>query len=85
MFKTGDKAFSAKIDSVPNKPVREAHPDLMDQLNSLMLRIEDARQKRLSLLAAERAAALSAFASRFVRLYEQQNSSAAGSILTTSS
>ncbi|MCW9043147.1 MAG: double-strand break repair helicase AddA [Pseudopelagicola sp.] len=72
LFKTGDKAFSAKIDSVPNKPVREAHPDLMDQLNSLMLRIEDARQKRLSLLAAERAAALSAFASRFVRLYEQQ-------------
>ena len=64
--------FSAKIDSIPTKSVREAHPNLINQLNPLMLRVEDNRQKRISVLAAERAAAMSAFACRFVELYEHQ-------------
>ena len=72
---TGEKAkspFSAKIDSIPTRSVRDAHPDLINKLNALMLRVEDNRQKRLAVLAAERAAALSAFACRFVHHYEQQ-------------
>ncbi|MDV4144673.1 double-strand break repair helicase AddA [Shimia sp. FJ5] len=74
-FLTGDSAkspFTAKIDAVPTKPVRDAHPELINQLNPLMLRVEDNRQKRIAVLAAERAAALSAFACRFVELYERQ-------------
>ncbi|MBR9843188.1 MAG: double-strand break repair helicase AddA [Rhodobacteraceae bacterium] len=74
-FLTGESAkapFSAKIGSVPTKAVQKNHPDLIDQLNPLMLRVEDNRAKRIAVLAAERAAALSAFACRFVKLYEQQ-------------
>ena len=64
--------FCAKVDSLPTKAIRAAHPDLINQLNPLMLRVEDARQKRLAVQAASRAAALSAFACRFVDLYEKK-------------
>ncbi len=74
-FLTGDgtkSPFSAKIGSVPTKAIQKSHPDLVNQLNPLMLRVEDNRQKRIAVLAAERAATLSAFACRFVELYEEQ-------------
>jgi ATP-dependent helicase/nuclease subunit A len=74
-FLTGDgtkSPFSAKIGNIPTKAIQKSHPDLVDQLNTLMLRVEDNRQKRIAVLAAERAATLSAFACRFVELYEEQ-------------
>ena len=70
--KDAKSPFSAKIDSVPTKGIQKANPQLINQLTPLMLRVEDNRERRLAVLAAERAAALSAFACRFVELYEKQ-------------
>ncbi len=75
VFLTGGSAkepFSAKLGSFPTKKLQTAHPDLIAELEPLMLRIEDARENRLALTAAERSAALNAFAHRFIQHYEQQ-------------
>ncbi|MCT4576758.1 MAG: double-strand break repair helicase AddA [Donghicola sp.] len=63
--------FTAKIDAFPTKALRSngaAH--LMDRLNALMLRIEDTRARRLSLLAARKSLILHDFAADFLRRYE---------------
>lgn len=73
IFLFGDKAkkpFGAKIDSFPTKATREAHPDLIDDLNIIMESVENAREDRLALLAFERSAALNQFGAAFVPAYE---------------
>jgi len=73
LFGSGAKSpFGAKIDNFPTKPVRTAHPDLIDRLNRFMLRVEDARPMRLALQAAEKTLALSNFAQSFVRHYSSR-------------
>ncbi|MFY0616075.1 double-strand break repair helicase AddA [Shimia sp.] len=68
--KAAKSPFSAKLETFPTKKLRTNHPDIMDQLQPLMLRVEDTRPRRLALQAAERSAALHAFAARFLVLYE---------------
>lgn len=65
-------AYSAKIDAFPTKALRLAHPDLIEKLNSLMLRVEDAREDRLALQAERKTQALGAFASQFIRRYDRR-------------
>ncbi|UWQ91411.1 double-strand break repair helicase AddA [Rhodobacteraceae bacterium M382] len=75
VFLTGASAkepFSAKIGSFPTKKLRESHGELMDQLEPLMLRIEDARAKRLGLVAARKSMDLHAFAAAFLPEYERR-------------
>ena len=61
--------YSAKIGSVPTKALREANPDLMDQLEPLMLRVEDARDRRVALAALDRTVTLYDFAAVFLPAY----------------
>ncbi len=73
VFLTGKSAkepFSAKLDSFPTKALRTNHADLMERIKPLMLRVEDARSRRLSLQAKDRSAALHAFATRFLERYD---------------
>ena len=73
VFLTGSGAkspFTAKIGSFPTKATQAVLGALMDPLEALMLRVEDTRNARLSLMAAEKAAALHAFANAFVTRYE---------------
>ncbi|MFW8593803.1 double-strand break repair helicase AddA [Cribrihabitans neustonicus] len=75
VFLTGAGAkapFSAKVGSFPTKKLREANLSLMDQLEPLMLRIEDARAKRLALSAARKSADLHRFAAAFLPEYERR-------------
>ncbi|MGH1355133.1 MAG: double-strand break repair helicase AddA [Thalassovita sp.] len=75
VFLTGKGAkspFSAKLGSFPTKGVQKNHPDLTTRLEPLMLRIEDAREKRLALAASRKTAALHTFASAFLPAYEQK-------------
>ena len=62
--------FAAKIDSFPTKPTRQALAAVMPALNDLMLRVEAARDARLTLLAARRTLALHRFARPFITQYE---------------
>ena len=64
--------FTAKIGGFPTKGVREksaAH--LMDRLENLMRRVEDARGQRLALSAAQKALSLNDFAAEFLTRYAQ--------------
>ncbi len=73
VFLTGSGAkepFCAKVGSVPTKATQKAHPDLMDRIEPLMLRVEDSRKRRLALMAAEKTAALHDFARVFLPEYE---------------
>ncbi|WP_083096777.1 double-strand break repair helicase AddA [Pseudophaeobacter leonis] len=73
VFLTGASAkapFSAKTGSFPTKKLREANHSLMDQLEPLMLRVEDARAKRLALVAAQKSLELHQFAAAFLPKYE---------------
>lgn len=73
VFLTGASAaapFAAKIDKFPTKKLREANVSLMDQLEPLMLRVEDARAKRLALVAAQKSHDLHRFAAAFLPEYE---------------
>lgn len=73
IFLTGAGAktpFSAKVGSFPTKKLREAHHSLMDQLEPLMLRVEDARAKRLALVAAQKSLELHQFAAAYLPEYE---------------
>lgn len=71
-FLTGPGAkepFCAKIGTVPTKPMRAAHPDLIDRINPLMGRIETARDRRLALSALSKTVALYDFAAVFLPAY----------------
>lgn len=71
-FLTGGGAkspFSAKLGSVPTKGVQKNHPDLIDQLEPLMLRVEAARDRRVALAALDRTVTLYDFAAVFLPAY----------------
>ncbi len=73
VFLTGKGAkepFCAKLDSFPTKALRTNHADMMERLKPLMLRVEDARPRRLALQAKDRSSALHAFAARFLARYD---------------
>jgi len=62
--------YSAKPDSFPTKETQPLVADIMPALNAFMLRVEEARNARLVLLAASRSLALHQFAGAFIRRYE---------------
>ncbi|ARE40589.1 ATP-dependent nuclease subunit A [Rhodovulum sp. P5] len=73
LFLTGATAkspFSAKIGSFPTKATQKALGSLMADLDALMVRVEDARQRRIALSAARRTRALHRFAGAFLKRYE---------------
>ena len=75
VFLTGSGAkepFSAKIGSFPTKKVQKDNPELIAQVEPLMLRVEAARDQRLALGAINRSLALHAFGFRFLQHYEEQ-------------
>jgi ATP-dependent helicase/nuclease subunit A len=75
VFLTGASAkepFVAKLGSFPTKDLQKTHPDLMDRLEPLMLRVEAARPRRLGLEAARKSQALHAFATRFLPEYDRR-------------
>jgi ATP-dependent helicase/nuclease subunit A len=74
LFKSGARQALAKIDDFPTKATRNALPDLMPRVNDLMRRVEGARQRRLNLAAAEKTAALHAFAQHYLPAYAARKS-----------
>ncbi|MHA6264262.1 double-strand break repair helicase AddA [Arenibacterium sp. CAU 1754] len=68
--------FSAKTGSVSRpfgtKTVRSNHPDLMDEVDKLMLRVEAGRSQRLALETARKTLALHAFARAFLPEYDRR-------------
>ncbi len=73
VFLYGDSAarpFGAKTDRFPTIATRAAFPqNLSVQLDALMRRVEAARPQRIALSAAQKTAALHAFAGQFLPLY----------------
>lgn len=75
VFLTGEGAkipYSAKIGSFPTKALRDAHTELMVQVEDLMTRVQEARAQRLALATLDRTRALYAFATVFVPAYEDR-------------
>ncbi|MQY41840.1 double-strand break repair helicase AddA [Epibacterium sp. SM1969] len=75
VFLTGASAkepFSAKVGSFPTKKLRVEHPDLMSRVEPFMLRVEDARSKRLALAAVQKTHLLHQFAALFLPEYERR-------------
>ncbi len=64
--------FGAKIGSFPTKPCQKAIPEILDALNDWMTRVEQARETRLALAAAEKTLVLYRFARVFLPAYERQ-------------
>ncbi|MGR3617158.1 MAG: double-strand break repair helicase AddA [Paracoccaceae bacterium] len=73
---TAKEPFFAKLGSLPapfpTKKLRTDHPDLIAQLEPLMLRVEDARKARLGLMAARKSLDLHAFAAQFLPEYSRR-------------
>ncbi|MDW4498089.1 double-strand break repair helicase AddA [Sulfitobacter sp. D35] len=69
LTKSGANAFCAKIGKLPTKPTQDALSADMPAWNAFMQRVEDAREPRLALLAAQKALALHRFAARFLEHY----------------
>ncbi|QUS36415.1 double-strand break repair helicase AddA [Falsirhodobacter algicola] len=72
LTKTGAAPFTAKIGKFPTKATRTALGPLLDRLEDLMRRVEDARPQRLALRAATRSSALHAFAGAFLPEYDSR-------------
>jgi ATP-dependent helicase/nuclease subunit A len=75
IFLTGEgtkSPFSAKLDTFPTKATQTALGPLHPRLQSLMLRVEATRPKRIALFAAEKTAALHAFAAVFLPEYARR-------------
>lgn len=75
VFLTGTGAkepFTAKIGKFPTKKLREANVALMDRLEPLMRRVEDARARRLALTAVHKSHDLHRFAAAFLPEYERR-------------
>lgn len=71
LFGSGAKTpFAAKYGAFPTKAVREANPELIDDLHPIMEAVETHRQDRLALLTFERTTALYDFAEVFLPGYE---------------
>ncbi len=69
LFSTGDKAGFAKTGKFPTKGVQTRLANLMPRLDALMGRVEAARGRRIGLMAAQKTAALHAFAAQFLPAY----------------
>jgi len=69
---TAKSPFGAKVGSFPTKGTREAHAELMDDLEPIMLGVQDAREDRLALNALHRTLAIYRFGAAFVPAYEQR-------------
>ena len=69
---TAKAPFAAKIDTFPTKDLRNSLGPLLAPLQSLMLRVEAARPRRLALMAAERTLALHRFAALFLPEYDKR-------------
>lgn len=70
---TAAAPFGAKIGKFPTKGLQNgALAEFMPQLDSLMLRVEDARGKRLAIAAAEKTIALHGFAQIFLPAYSAE-------------
>ncbi|MEO0371066.1 MAG: double-strand break repair helicase AddA, partial [Pseudomonadota bacterium] len=70
LFGPGAKTpFCAKIGSFPTKSCRDQIPHLMQQLEALMSRVQDARELRLGLHTLKKTRALHAFARCFLDKY----------------
>ncbi|WP_373051220.1 double-strand break repair helicase AddA, partial [Thalassovita aquimarina] len=67
---TAKSPFGAKIGSFPTKKTRESMGSLLPRLEDFMRRVEDARNRRLSLSAARKTHALQDFARIFLPAYE---------------
>ena len=67
---TAKEPFTAKIGSFPTKSTQAALGALQNQLEDLMRRVEDARDMRLAVQAAQRSKALHQFAAAFLPRYE---------------
>lgn len=75
IFLTGKGAkepFTAKINSFPTKAVREQFDDGIEALNNFMMRIEDAREIKNSLYAAQKSLAMRNFAFAFLPRYQKK-------------
>jgi ATP-dependent helicase/nuclease subunit A len=64
--------FGAKIEAFPSRDCRKTIPDILDALNAWMTRVEQAREARLALAAAEKTLVLHRFARVFLPAYERQ-------------
>jgi ATP-dependent helicase/nuclease subunit A len=73
MFKSGAKAFSAKVDALPTQgPVRKNRPSLVEAINDIAERAEQVYWLYVNHLALERAEALAAFSTTFLERYDQR-------------
>lgn len=70
LYKTGDKAGQARVDRFPTKETRAAMGPLLDGLQAMMRRVEEARPRRRALQTLRKAQALHRFAAAFVARYE---------------
>lgn len=70
LFKSGAKAFTAKIGSFPTKACQKDLSAIMPQIDDWMARVESARDRRLALAAMRKTRALHAFAMTFLHAYE---------------
>jgi ATP-dependent helicase/nuclease subunit A len=61
---------TAKTDRFPTRAIRNAHPDLMEAVDDLMLRFEKAKPLRQALHAARKTYALHLFAQAFLPAYD---------------
>ncbi|MGV8985712.1 MAG: double-strand break repair helicase AddA [Cypionkella sp.] len=72
LFGSGQRVGQAKIGSFPTADTRKKIAALMPRLDHLMGRVESARPRRQSLQAAEKTAAIHAFAHAFLPIYAQR-------------
>jgi ATP-dependent helicase/nuclease subunit A len=74
MFVYGDTTKNpntAKTGKFPTKTVREAHPDLIEAIENLMLRFAQEKPNRIALLASQKTLALHQFARAFLPRYDR--------------
>jgi ATP-dependent helicase/nuclease subunit A len=69
---TAKEPFTAKVGKFPTKPARISFGDSADKLDNLMMRVEDAREQKNCLYAAQKTLALHCFAAAFLPRYEQK-------------
>ena len=72
LYASGQKAGEAKLDRFPTKKLKAAFPDLVEELQQFMARVETARPRRLALDAMEKSLVLHDFARVFLPEYERR-------------
>ncbi len=72
LYASGQKAGEAKLDRFPTKKLKAAFPDLVEELQQFMCRVETARPRRLALDAMEKSLVLHDFARVFLPEYERR-------------